>query len=277
MADSSNPWSRSGAESVALEQRAGKPRDLSLRVLKVVEAGARLLVHAPPVRVGVELVLLDGLVPWSRARTRSVELRAQRVCGIGRRRRRRLPPQPPPHRKTPHNASEPGKSLVHGLMLLCRGLLLRNATTRGRPDRRRNWLQHDYEILLMLDPELPEARQDEIIARIRELIENGGGTWVGHDPWGRRKLAFEIDKKTDGIYHLLQFDAEPATLDELTRILKITDGVMRHLPDAPRQGWTRPRPPWPEPVESAGREPEYAAANTRSSERSPEQDEEQEE
>ena len=59
-------------------------------------------------------------------------------------------------------------------------------------------MQHDYEILLMLDPELPEARQDEIIARIRELIENGGGTWVGHDPWGRRKLAYEIDKKTDG-------------------------------------------------------------------------------
>ena len=38
-----------------------------------------------------------------------------------------------------------------------------------------------------------------------------GGTWVGHDPWGRRKLAYEIDKKTDGVYHLLQFDAEPAT------------------------------------------------------------------
>jgi small subunit ribosomal protein S6 len=90
-------------------------------------------------------------------------------------------------------------------------------------------LPHDYEILLMLDAELPEGRQDEIIARTRELIETGGGTWVGHDPWGRRRLAYEIDKKTDGIYHLVQFDAEPETLDELTRILKITDGVMRHL------------------------------------------------
>jgi small subunit ribosomal protein S6 len=126
-------------------------------------------------------------------------------------------------------------------------------------------LQHDYEILLMLDPELPEARQDEIIERIRELIEKGGGTWVGHDPWGRRKLAFEIDKKTDGIYHLLQFDAEPETLDELTRILKITDGVMRHLATRRIKGGHGPGRPGPEaPVESAGREPEYAAANIRS-------------
>jgi len=125
-------------------------------------------------------------------------------------------------------------------------------------------LQHDYEILLMLDPELPEARQDEIIARIRELIENGGGTWVGHDPWGRRKLAYEIDKKTDGIYHLLQFDAEPETLDELTRILKITDGVMRHLATRRIKGGHGPGRPGPEVVESAGREPEYAVANIRS-------------
>jgi small subunit ribosomal protein S6 len=138
-------------------------------------------------------------------------------------------------------------------------------------------LQHDYEILLMLDPELPEARQDEIIARIRELIENGGGTWVGHDPWGRRKLAYEIDKKTDGIYHLLQFDAEPETLDELTRILKITDGVMRHLATRRIKGGHGPGRPGPEPVESAGREPEYAAANIRSQDQVDEQVEQVEE
>ncbi len=137
-------------------------------------------------------------------------------------------------------------------------------------------MQNDYEILLMLDPELPEARQDEIIARARELIESGGGTWVGHDPWGRRKLAYEIEKKTDGIYHLLQFDAEPETLDELTRILKITDGVMRHLPTRRVKGGHGPGRPGPEPVESVGREPDYAAANTRSSERSQELQEEEE-
>jgi small subunit ribosomal protein S6 len=89
---------------------------------------------------------------------------------------------------------------------------------------------HDYEILLLLDPDLPEERSNEILARIRELVESGGGQWLAHEPWGRRKLAYEIGKKGEGTYHLLTFDAEPATLDEITRVLKITDGVMRHMP-----------------------------------------------
>ena len=86
-----------------------------------------------------------------------------------------------------------------------------------------------YEILLMLDPELPEERQGEIVARTRELVERGGGTWSGHDLWGRRKLAYEIDHKPEGTYHLLTFEAEPATLEEISRVLKITEGVMRHM------------------------------------------------
>ena len=95
-----------------------------------------------------------------------------------------------------------------------------------------------YEILLMLDPELPEERQSEIVQRTRELVERGGGTVESHDVWGRRKLAYEIDHKTDGTYHLLSFTAEPATLDEISRVLKITDGVMRHL--AVRRSERRP-------------------------------------
>jgi small subunit ribosomal protein S6 len=86
-----------------------------------------------------------------------------------------------------------------------------------------------YEILLMLDPELPEERDGEIVTRTRELIESRGGTVERHEPWGRRKLAYEIDHKTDGTYHLLLFTCDAETLAEVTRILKITDGVMRHL------------------------------------------------
>jgi small subunit ribosomal protein S6 len=88
---------------------------------------------------------------------------------------------------------------------------------------------NEYEILLMLDAELAEERGDEILARVRERVEGDGGTWDGHEPWGRRKLAYEIDHKPDGVYHLLLFKAEPATLAEISRVLKITDGVMRHL------------------------------------------------
>jgi small subunit ribosomal protein S6 len=86
-----------------------------------------------------------------------------------------------------------------------------------------------YEILLMLDPELAEDGQNEIIARVRELVESHNGTWQGHEPWGRRKLAYEIGRRGEAYYHLLLFDADPGTLDEISRVLKITDGVMRHM------------------------------------------------
>jgi small subunit ribosomal protein S6 len=87
----------------------------------------------------------------------------------------------------------------------------------------------EYEILLLLDPELPEQRQEEIVTRARELIERGGGRFDRHDVWGRRRLAYEIDRKADGTYHLLSFSSEPVALDEVSRVLKITDGVLRHM------------------------------------------------
>jgi small subunit ribosomal protein S6 len=86
-----------------------------------------------------------------------------------------------------------------------------------------------YEILLLLDPDLDDGRQGEIVGRVRELVENAGGSWDLHDVWGRRRLAYEIDHKTDGTYHLLHFTAEAATLDEISRVLRIDDAVMRHM------------------------------------------------
>ena len=88
---------------------------------------------------------------------------------------------------------------------------------------------NDYEILLLLDPELPEERNAEIVARIRERVEADNGTWAAHEPWGRRRLAYEIGHKAEGVYHLCVFEAEAEALAEVTRVLKITDGVVRHL------------------------------------------------
>jgi small subunit ribosomal protein S6 len=87
----------------------------------------------------------------------------------------------------------------------------------------------DYEILLLLDPELPDERQAEVVARVRDLVEKGGGTFERHDVWGRRKLAYEIDHKTEGSYHLLSIGTSAETLDEIGRVLKIDDAVMRHM------------------------------------------------
>ena len=115
-----------------------------------------------------------------------------------------------------------------------------------------------YEILLMLDPEAAEERQAEIVARTRELVERGGGTWGNQEVWGRRKLAYEIDHKGEGVYHLLTFETNPETLDEISRVLKITDGVMRHMPTKrlknPGRGGPPPRDPEPEPELTASPE-----------------------
>jgi small subunit ribosomal protein S6 len=87
---------------------------------------------------------------------------------------------------------------------------------------------NEYEIMLLLDPELAEERANEVIQRIRDGVERSGGTWNGHEPWGRRRLAYEIAHKPEAVYHLLLFTATPEALAEITRVLKITDGVLRH-------------------------------------------------
>ena len=135
-----------------------------------------------------------------------------------------------------------------------------------------------YEILLMLDPEQAEARQDDIVARARDLVEKNGGAWHSHDAWGRRRLAYPIAHKEEGVYHLVVFDAEAATLDEMSRVLKIDDAVLRHLAtrhiagsrtSAPRDEAaapvgapaepTQPETTQPETAVSESAEPEYAA------------------
>lgn len=87
----------------------------------------------------------------------------------------------------------------------------------------------EYEILLLLDPDLAEDKQAEVVQRTRTLIEQGGGTFERQDVWGRRRLAYEIDHKEEGVYHLLSFTATAETLDEISRVLRIDDGVLRHM------------------------------------------------
>jgi small subunit ribosomal protein S6 len=127
-----------------------------------------------------------------------------------------------------------------------------------------------YEILLLLDPEQAEAHQDDIVARARDLVEKSGGAWHSHDAWGRRRLAYPIAHKEEGVYHLVVFDAEADTLDEISRVLKIDDAVLRHMATrhiagsrttAPRDELTAPAPApaettQPEPAQPEATEPE---------------------
>ena len=125
-----------------------------------------------------------------------------------------------------------------------------------------------YEILLLLDPENAEAHQEELVARVRGLVENAGGTWRSHDAWGRRRLAYPIGKKAEGVYHLVVFESGAETLDEVVRVLKIDDVVLRQMATRHIEGsrTSAPREEAPPPAAAAVPTDGYAEANVRSDE-----------
>ena len=86
-----------------------------------------------------------------------------------------------------------------------------------------------YEIMLLIEPEVAEERHTEIIERTKATVTEGGGTWHGVEPWGKRKLAYEINHHADAFYYVLTFDAPVPALEEATRVLRITDGVLRFM------------------------------------------------
>jgi small subunit ribosomal protein S6 len=88
--------------------------------------------------------------------------------------------------------------------------------------------QAAYDLLILLDPAVPEERRDEIVKRIRDQVQSGGGTVKGDADWGLRKLAYEIGHRPEAQYHLFQIEASPDLLKQLEHNLSIDDAVIRH-------------------------------------------------
>ncbi|MGL5152099.1 MAG: 30S ribosomal protein S6 [Clostridium sp.] len=86
-----------------------------------------------------------------------------------------------------------------------------------------------YETIFILHPSLDEEAVKANIEKFKGVIENGGGTVDNVDFWGKRKLAYEIKKISEGYYTLVNFTANTELPRELDRIFRITDGVMRHI------------------------------------------------
>ena len=86
-----------------------------------------------------------------------------------------------------------------------------------------------YEAMLIVIPELDEEQVENTIGRFRTIIERTGGEAGDVNHWGRRKLAYEIDHRTDGYYAVMEFTAGDRTLTELKRILRVSDDVLRHM------------------------------------------------
>ncbi|MGH8840711.1 MAG: 30S ribosomal protein S6 [Jiangellaceae bacterium] len=84
-----------------------------------------------------------------------------------------------------------------------------------------------YEVMVILDPELEERTVAPSLDSFLGVIRQSGGTVEKVDIWGRRKLAYEIDKKGEGIYAVLDLTCEPAAVQELDRQLGLNESVLR--------------------------------------------------
>jgi small subunit ribosomal protein S6 len=85
----------------------------------------------------------------------------------------------------------------------------------------------NYELMVILDPDLEERTVAPSLDQYLNLVRSDGGSVESVDVWGRRRLAYEIDKKTEGIYAVVALSAQPATVKELDRQLTLNESVMR--------------------------------------------------
>lgn len=86
-----------------------------------------------------------------------------------------------------------------------------------------------YETAILFDPELPEERRKEFLAKLGGVISRFQGEVLKQDDWGIRKLAYPIQKKSNAYYTFLVYSGARGVVEELERNIKIFDGVLRHL------------------------------------------------
>lgn len=86
-----------------------------------------------------------------------------------------------------------------------------------------------YELMLVIRPDVPDDRTQALIDRTTRGIATAGGQIVKVAPWGRRRLAYPIDRYREGSYHIVIFEAPADAIAELEHTLMITEEVLRHL------------------------------------------------
>ena len=88
-------------------------------------------------------------------------------------------------------------------------------------------MTHQYELMVILSPEIDERQVGANLEKFLKVITTDGGTIENVDIWGKRRLAYEIQKKTEGIYAVVNFTATAETTQELDRQLNLSEQIMR--------------------------------------------------
>ena len=85
-----------------------------------------------------------------------------------------------------------------------------------------------YELMIIFDGDVEDTAVNAQLANVNKLVEAGGGTVAKTDRWGRRRFAYEINHKWEGIYVVLEISTEGRDLHEVERVLHLADEVVRH-------------------------------------------------
>jgi small subunit ribosomal protein S6 len=86
---------------------------------------------------------------------------------------------------------------------------------------------NEYEVMLLTRTDLEGEARSAILERGQEAVTSTGGTWGKVDEWGRKRTTYPIQKQPDAWYHVVEFDGTGETADEIVRVLRITEGVLR--------------------------------------------------
>ncbi|MGD7789073.1 30S ribosomal protein S6 [Propionibacteriaceae bacterium Y1700] len=98
-----------------------------------------------------------------------------------------------------------------------------------------------YEVMVIIDPDIDDRQVQPTLDQHLAVITKGGGTVDNVDIWGRRRLAYEINKKPEGIYAVIDLTAEPADVKELERLMTINEAIVRTKVIRPEERRVEPR------------------------------------
>ena len=90
-------------------------------------------------------------------------------------------------------------------------------------------MSRDYELGLIINPEVSEEETRAVLDRVEQIVANYGGQIVRVNQWGRRRLAYPIERHRDGFYIFVDMILTPETVSELERTLKVSETVLRHM------------------------------------------------
>ena len=91
------------------------------------------------------------------------------------------------------------------------------------------FVNRDYELAFILNPEVNEEQTQAILGRVNQVVANYGGRIVKVNQWGRRRLAYPIERHRDGLYVFIDMILTPETVSELDRTLRVSEEVLRHM------------------------------------------------